>query len=777
MDTFSDTPFVMAPVPGRLGYPAHSLTIVVKATFDLVPGGVMQIADDQLPPTGDEFYDDDDDQVGSRRYASDLAYFKPRTDVMLVGSCHVPGGRPTDLCEVTLSVDDTTASLVVIGDRMWHPGVLAPRSLPATPFTTMPLRYENAYGGPDFNANPVGKGAAMKTGEAGTAYPLPNLEDPGNLITSTSSSPRPACFGPTASDWSPRAGMVGTYGGNYLDDSWPWFPEDFNWSHFNAAPEALQIEGFLRGDEEIRMTNVHPVHADYRCRLPGLRVRCFLNEQSSLEPDPDAAGFVGTFREVPLNIDTLWIDAENEQAVVLWRGAVPVSGSEFEEVTHAFVMSTPMAEPENDLPACRDRFVTVVRDYEAQWQKAPTEAPVEPEPEDAEDTPQDQEDREAEEALDAQIADLEAQTRRAYIAAGIDPSNPPPPTPEEEAEANRLLGIHDDDEDEDVPPAEPIPWTRERVAANVHSGEPMAGEDLRGLDLSGLDLTSADFSAAVLTGVSFRGATLQMANLTEADAHGADFTDADLSGANATRAVLTAAVLANVTASSCDFTEVVASSATFEGATLTGSSFENADLHDARFVDVTAEKCVFEGADLSGLQARGINLGEAVLSNARLTGADLTDATMAAATITGCEATELILFRAELTKLRAADGNVFVRANLQQIHAPDSIWSASDLTEANLSYAEMEGAALIGTDLQRANAYAANLKFAHLTKADLRGARMSFVNAFGATFEKADLTDADLSESNCFGAEFLDATIDRTGGHNANFTRTKLARR
>jgi hypothetical protein len=54
-------------------------------------------------------------------------------------------------------------------------------------------------------------------------------------------------------------------------------------------------------------------------------------------------------------------------------------------------------------------------------------------------------------------------------------------------------------------------------------------------------------------------------------------------------------------------------------------------------------------------------------------------------------------------------------------------------TSADLSFADLEEATLIGTDLRNANLYGANLRCANLSMADLRGARLSACDLRQAT--------------------------------------------
>ena len=80
-------------------------------------------------------------------------------------------------------------TIAVFGDRDW---IDQDSQLVATdpqPFTSMPLTYENAYGGKvkleegdlPCAPNPMGKGYYL-TAEQAHGQPLPNLEDPDHLI-------------------------------------------------------------------------------------------------------------------------------------------------------------------------------------------------------------------------------------------------------------------------------------------------------------------------------------------------------------------------------------------------------------------------------------------------------------------------------------------------------------------------------------------------------------------------------------------------------------------
>ena len=120
MRAVNRTPFQFAPLAGRLRYPGHSLTLIVKGTFDLTPGGEATPAEEHQPVTGDVFYPDDQDGAGSCRYESDFAFHKPRADLLLAGTCHPPGGEPALACNVTFQVGSHSRKLRVWGDRRWQ---------------------------------------------------------------------------------------------------------------------------------------------------------------------------------------------------------------------------------------------------------------------------------------------------------------------------------------------------------------------------------------------------------------------------------------------------------------------------------------------------------------------------------------------------------------------------------------------------------------------------------------------------------------------------------
>src|SRR6185437_14255208 len=275
-------------------------------------------------------------------YASDFADFKLNAEVLLSGACHTPGGRPLPECPVRFSVGAWSKSLLVVGRRVWTEKVIGAAISDPHPFTTMPLRYANAFGGPGYAPNPAGKGHGTPE--------LPNVEHPAARVRGKGDRPEPAGFGPLSPAWPQRAGKVGTqYGAKWRKERAPFYAEDFDWTHFHAAPADQQMRGYLRGDEEVSFVNLHPAAPTFSARLPGLRVRAFAK---------DAKGVV---REAPMKLDTLLADLDEEKIVLTWRGLVPVEQDDLADVKTVLIASEKLVDP----PLPEARYLEIIEAFEA----------------------------------------------------------------------------------------------------------------------------------------------------------------------------------------------------------------------------------------------------------------------------------------------------------------------------------------------------------------------------------------------------------------------------
>lgn len=303
-------------------------TLIAKATFGIRPGGIAAAAKKHvgLAPV-DTAALDGASPLLAPRYESDFVPFKPRADCLCVGRAHSPDGVVTS-CEVSFGVGSYfEKKILVLGDRSCVPleGEHVGATSPAA-FMSMPVSFANAYGGQDaaandltafFQRNPSGKGYAVSRDTA-IGQPLPNLEDPARRLRGWRDRVEPRAFGPVGRTWQPRLGRAGTF-----DDAWrkqraPLLPVDFSERYYNAAPEDQQLEQYLRGDEEVRLTNLHPAHPRVSCRLPGVRLRAIVASGAGKSGD----GSSMTLRDAATNLDTLWVDADILRLVLVWRARI-----------------------------------------------------------------------------------------------------------------------------------------------------------------------------------------------------------------------------------------------------------------------------------------------------------------------------------------------------------------------------------------------------------------------------------------------------------------------
>lgn len=310
----NETAFRVGRFRASFDAPDDALVVVVKGTFRIVPDGIATAlpADAQLRPCLDTPYAD---QGGTEvYYPSDYAPFKPRADLLVVGSAHAPGGRAVTRLDVAVTLGNHRKALVVHGDRYWI-GDDGDAS-PPEPFLAMPLTWSRAYGSDDFLANPFGRGRHMPwEGQAGGRRPLPNVELPDAPVTAPECDAPAAGFAPIGAAAPLRVVKEGRRDRRWLNREAPVPPDDFDWGYHNAAPDDQQIDGYFRGDETIAFENMNSGHPHLETRLPGLRMRGVALRDGVETPE-----------EMAFSLDTVWADAGRERLVLAWRSRLSLRG-------------------------------------------------------------------------------------------------------------------------------------------------------------------------------------------------------------------------------------------------------------------------------------------------------------------------------------------------------------------------------------------------------------------------------------------------------------------
>ena len=280
------------------------------------------------------------------------APFKPKADVVLLGTAYAPGGKAVKGMEVSLRVGRVQKKLRVMGDRRWRFGSFSMLPTPSDPepFTTMPLTYDRAFGGIDaasaawYPENPTGRGfIGAKTKEAIHDRLLPNIEDAAAPVTSWDSRPKlPAGFDFCGRGWLPRRKHAGTYDEKHEKERAPKLPLDFSYALFNGAHPDLQVEGYLKGDEEVELRGVTP-EGVVRFRLPGIRPKITV-ARWAVDPmrwieEKMAAGQSVTLDQAPVTeeqatpvLDTLVLLPDEGIFYEVFRAVVPLKALDSLEI-------------------------------------------------------------------------------------------------------------------------------------------------------------------------------------------------------------------------------------------------------------------------------------------------------------------------------------------------------------------------------------------------------------------------------------------------------------
>ncbi|HEY1692681.1 MAG TPA: DUF2169 domain-containing protein [Polyangiaceae bacterium] len=792
------TPFLFGATVTSRQPPQPEMTMIVRGTFTLRAGEAVTPLEgpaggllEQGPLTAEVFAEGDEDRAGACVYPGDFADYKPRAEVFLVGSCHAPGGKPVAECSVRFAVGSWSKSLRVSGRREWT--ALGP-SRP-TPFVTRPLDWSHAFGGAGYERNPCGTGFDAKE--------LASVEAPAALVRSKSDRPEPAGFGPINPAWPQRAGTMGTkYDAASYAKRAPFYAEDFDWTHFLAAPRDQWLEGYLRGDEELVLQNVHPGAPVFSTRLPGLRIRAFSIDRAR------------SVCEARMNLDTLLVDAEKGRLVLTWRGHVPCREIDRSDVESVLVASEKLADDplppghyQTQLEAFHADPIGVLMDemmpgakearaaLEAAAGSLPQIAAMQS-PTDAALAVLGNEDivtlgasaAERPEALErarsaaSRIEKAVAHAKEAKAQAqatlpegvALPPDEPPPRTanelaeeaPDVRAQVTRAIesGLREGRAQaekaglagEKLPPAFAEQLAElEKLRAQLDGPElqkklamaspPRASEirpdaDLSHRPMAGRDFSGLDLSGANLEGAILGGARLVGTRLAGANLRSAVLQGADLSGADLSDTDLTRATLNDASAMFADFRR-----ARLEQ-TLLGKTV----LRGARFDGARGVMVLFSGADLSGARFARASFFKAIGEDTRMEEADFADAEVVQCGFVRCKGRKASFARAAL-------GNTtFLQSDLRGATFAGATGVATSFMNADLGEADFRRCTLHDAHFMEASAVAAVFH-----GADLRGAELIRAVLDGASFERANLFGANLGRASLNATRFTGASLYR----------------
>ncbi|MBE7446401.1 MAG: DUF2169 domain-containing protein [Planctomycetia bacterium] len=293
------------------------LIALIKGTFDIESAEEIAKSSKQEPICyADEYFGEEG--KSSIRMGSDVAMRKPGTDVIMIGMVYAPNQQPVTKMLVTLQVGSVTKSVMIFGNRIWNRMLGSLYISKPEPFLKMPLKYEYAFGGVDTRhknpakhdwerRNPVGTGFYAQKPENG--LPLPNIEDPHNLIKNWSDRPVPAGFGFIDRNWEQRAQYAGTYDEKWKNEQFPLLPEDFDDRAFQAAHPELICTPYLQGNEPVKISGAVP-EGVLTFNLPDIAIGIAVHPNH------------GSPQRRIANLDTVIIRPDERKLNLVWRTTI-----------------------------------------------------------------------------------------------------------------------------------------------------------------------------------------------------------------------------------------------------------------------------------------------------------------------------------------------------------------------------------------------------------------------------------------------------------------------
>ena len=801
-------------------------SFIVKGTFRLVADAPAEpLADGPEPLAGDTPWPDEPDL--GLAYPSDFVPWKPCGEWLAVGTARPPFSYPLDAAAspfswkgagdrgrftIRVAVGDAEKPLEVVAAEPRRSGLALAFGRRPPEAEAVPVSFALAWGGPDHPTNPIGRGAD------GGSPPL--LRRPGERAAAADRDP--AGYGPVPAEWPQRADTRGTYDDEWLATIWPWLPADIDYRHFLAAAPDQWAAGYFRGDERLALVHMHPSQPAFTGFLPGIRPRLSVVRRppvgdASVRPRGFDAERPLAAEEVPLALDTVWLDADREKLVLVWRGLAAIATPKMPDIALVTLAAERLGEP----AAAIESFV-VPTDVGRPAETAPAEtAPVaagEPPAARAgpaaraealaaaidEATSQVKALREKLEAdgtfekIRAGMADApsreEMLARAEQLAAGAELGSPAATSyaiqkqvVAVEAAAEELAAAIDAQTKARREAGEAaaaarilprLPDGRVDVAEASRRGWRtmlLAGEDLAGLDLAGADLAATDLSGASLAGAHLAGANLAGARLAGANLAMANLAGASLVGADLGSADLSQAVLESADLSHADVSGATVAATLWRGSTLTAAKLAGLDLAGADLSGCTADHADFAQANLAGATLADCRLAVATFTGANLERATFSKAVLQWAAFGGATAREARFTECDLAKFRGEDGADFRGATFTRCTGAEAVFEAARLDGATISRCDLPRArfaeaALTGTTIDRCD-----LRHAVFEDAGLAGAKLTRNNLFEAVFDRADLTGASLAGSNAYGCGFWESTLDSLDVAGAIVAGTMLA--
>jgi len=328
MDLINETNMIAGYTMGMEPSGRELLVVVVKGTFHLPKSGEeVRLHEAQLPLIMADTFTGEPG-FSAPYHEVDFAPRKLKCDLLLQGSAYAPEGRPIERVPVGLRIGNWQKTFAVCGKRVWEYGLAGVQATTPESFTVQPFSYDVAFGGVDnfpedpathaaFMRNPIGKGFHKNIKKEWIdGAPMPQTEVLNQPVDKPDGDYAPMALGPVGRGWASRLPYAGTYDQNWIDNTFPFLPADFNDAYYQAAPLDQQIP-YLRGGEEVVLVNLTP-ESRTGFLLPTIDVPVVFFRKK------------GDRHETKAMLDTLVIEPDKRLFSITWRASLPLKKNMFE---------------------------------------------------------------------------------------------------------------------------------------------------------------------------------------------------------------------------------------------------------------------------------------------------------------------------------------------------------------------------------------------------------------------------------------------------------------
>jgi hypothetical protein len=258
-------------------------------------------------------------------YPSELAPFKPTTDVLVIGTARPRDGVPVRHWDALLQLPGVSKRLRLCGPRLWrHSLAHGWRLSEPEPTDGVHLGYDQAFGGVtgeprdhyvegEFHpANPHGCGYLGRRGaDPSHDYRAPQIEAWNGAIADLGDDVAVGGFGPLPGFVPQRARYAGTRDAHWAREIAPALPADMDLRYWNCAPEDQQPADYLCGGDRLELLGLTR-EGHVSLQIPTTR--------AFLVRDYDN----GDTAALPLQLDTAIVDLDQRHLSLRYHQIVPL---------------------------------------------------------------------------------------------------------------------------------------------------------------------------------------------------------------------------------------------------------------------------------------------------------------------------------------------------------------------------------------------------------------------------------------------------------------------